>query len=73
MEKVSGSSKRAMAREQKLANIAYKIFSGSMMVLTMYGTLLCGSQVYSIYMNRKARQIEAEQQPIDRIKPKTDC
>uniref|UniRef100_A0A8C4QZ06 Uncharacterized protein n=1 Tax=Eptatretus burgeri TaxID=7764 RepID=A0A8C4QZ06_EPTBU len=58
--------------ERKLANIAYKLFSGSMMVLTVYGAFLCSSQVYSIYMNRKARKLEAAQQPIDQIKRNTD-
>ncbi|NXN91124.1 COX14 protein, partial [Rhinopomastus cyanomelas] len=45
-----------MVSGKQLADIGYKTFSGSMMLLTLYGGYLCGVRVYQIVQLRRQRQ-----------------
>ncbi|XP_006030820.1 cytochrome c oxidase assembly protein COX14, partial [Alligator sinensis] len=40
----------------RLADLGYKAFSGSMMVLTVFASALCSVRVYRMLRHRKARQ-----------------
>lgn len=44
---------------KQLADFGYKAFSGSMMLLTVYGGYLCGVRAYRLLQNRRARQASA--------------
>ncbi|KYO27216.1 cytochrome c oxidase assembly-like protein 14 [Alligator mississippiensis] len=46
----------AMVSAQRLADLGYKAFSGSMMALTVFASALCTVRVYHMLRHRKARQ-----------------
>ncbi|XP_074785698.1 cytochrome c oxidase assembly protein COX14 [Athene noctua] len=48
-----------MVSGRRLADFSYKAFSGSMMLLTVYGGYLCGVRVYRILQRRRERQAAA--------------
>ncbi|XP_032638199.1 cytochrome c oxidase assembly protein COX14 [Chelonoidis abingdonii] len=48
-----------MVSAKQLADAGYKAFSGSMMLLTVYGGYLCSARVYRYFQRRRAlRQLE---------------
>lgn len=55
----SASGGAAMVSGKQLADFGYKAFSGSMMLLTVYGGYLCGVRAYRLLQNRRARQASA--------------
>ncbi|NWU99435.1 COX14 protein, partial [Upupa epops] len=48
-----------MVSSKQLADIGYKAFSGSMMLLTLYGGYLCGVRAYHLLQRRRERQSSA--------------
>ncbi|KAM7138884.1 cytochrome c oxidase assembly protein COX14 [Macrochelys suwanniensis] len=52
-----------MASAKQLADFGYKAFSGSMMLLTLYGGYLCSARAYRYFQRQKARQ-QLEQNPL---------
>ncbi|XP_040196211.1 cytochrome c oxidase assembly protein COX14 homolog [Rana temporaria] len=57
-----------MVSSKRLADIGYKTFSGTMMLLTMYGGYLCSLRVYRYFTRREQLRIAAENQTEDIIK-----
>ncbi|XP_053149963.1 cytochrome c oxidase assembly protein COX14 [Hemicordylus capensis] len=53
-----------MVSAKQLADISYKTFSGSMMLLTLYGGYLCSARVYRFFQ-RKSLQKQLEQEQIN--------
>ncbi|XP_075190669.1 cytochrome c oxidase assembly protein COX14 [Anomaloglossus baeobatrachus] len=51
-----------MASSRRLADIGYKVFSGSMMLLTLYGGYLCSLRAYRYFQRREQLAIAAENQ-----------
>ncbi|XP_074710088.1 cytochrome c oxidase assembly protein COX14 [Strix uralensis] len=49
----------AMVSGKQLADFGYKAFSGSMMLLTVYGGYLCGVRAYRLLQRRRERQAAA--------------
>ncbi|NWH71533.1 COX14 protein, partial [Piaya cayana] len=45
-----------MVSGKQLADIGYKAFSGSMMLLTLYGGYLCSVRAYRLLQRRQERQ-----------------
>ncbi|XP_029893107.1 cytochrome c oxidase assembly protein COX14 homolog [Aquila chrysaetos chrysaetos] len=45
-----------MVSGKQLADFGYKAFSGSMMLLTIYGGYLCGVRAYRLLQRRRERQ-----------------
>ncbi|CAM5116391.1 cytochrome c oxidase assembly protein COX14 [Chelonia mydas] len=51
-----------MGSAKQLADFGYKAFSGSMMLLTVYGGYLCSARVYRYFQRQKAlKQLEQNQ------------
>ncbi|OPJ69912.1 cytochrome c oxidase assembly protein COX14-like [Patagioenas fasciata monilis] len=46
----------AMVSGKQLADFGYKAFSGSMMLLTVYGGYLCSVRAYRLLQRRRERQ-----------------
>ncbi|XP_028566585.1 cytochrome c oxidase assembly protein COX14 [Podarcis muralis] len=53
-----------MASAKRLADFGYKAFSGSMMLLTLYGGYLCSVRVYRFFQRRNLLK-QLEQQEIN--------
>ncbi|KAL4691330.1 hypothetical protein H8957_003452 [Semnopithecus entellus] len=51
-----------MPTGKQLADIGYKTFSASMMLLTVYGGYLCSVGVYHYFQHRRAQRQAAEEQ-----------
>ncbi|XP_047598452.1 cytochrome c oxidase assembly protein COX14 [Lutra lutra] len=51
-----------MPTAKQLADIGYKTFSASMMLLTVYGGYLCSAQAYRYFQLRSAWRQAAEEQ-----------
>ncbi|XP_075055219.1 cytochrome c oxidase assembly protein COX14 [Mixophyes fleayi] len=51
-----------MASPKRLADIGYKMFSGSMMLLTLYGGYLCTLRAYRYFQRRDQLREAAENQ-----------
>ncbi|GAB0201449.1 glycerol-3-phosphate dehydrogenase, cytoplasmic [Grus japonensis] len=49
----------AMVSGKQLADFGYKAFSGSMLLLTVYGGYLCGVRAYRLLQRRRERQAAA--------------
>ncbi|KAG8452727.1 hypothetical protein GDO86_004500 [Hymenochirus boettgeri] len=62
------SHRKAMASPKRLADIGYKVFSGSMMLLTLYGGYLCSIRAYRYFQRREQLQLTAENQSEDTLK-----
>ncbi|NWT05652.1 COX14 protein, partial [Mionectes macconnelli] len=45
-----------MVSGKQLADFGYKAFSGSMMLLTLYGGYLCSVRVHRLLQHRRQRQ-----------------
>ncbi|XP_073469264.1 cytochrome c oxidase assembly protein COX14 [Aquarana catesbeiana] len=57
-----------MVSSKRLADLGYKTFSGTMMLLTLYGGYLCSLRVYRYFYRREQLRIAAENQTEDIIK-----
>uniref|UniRef100_A0A8C3XRP9 Cytochrome c oxidase assembly factor COX14 n=1 Tax=Chelydra serpentina TaxID=8475 RepID=A0A8C3XRP9_CHESE len=53
-----------MASAKQLADFGYKAFSGSMMLLTLYGGYLCSARAYRYFQRQQALK-QLEQNPLD--------
>nr|XP_058938829.1 cytochrome c oxidase assembly protein COX14 isoform X1 [Kogia breviceps] len=51
-----------MPTAKQLADIGYKTFSTSMMLLTVYGGYLCSVRVYHYFQRRSSQRQAAEEQ-----------
>ncbi|XP_029287284.1 cytochrome c oxidase assembly protein COX14 homolog [Cottoperca gobio] len=51
-----------MVSGKRLADISYRAFSGSMMLLTMYGSYLCVMRGYRFMQKQKQLKVAAENQ-----------
>ncbi|XP_005877358.1 PREDICTED: cytochrome c oxidase assembly protein COX14 isoform X1 [Myotis brandtii] len=51
-----------MPTAKQLADIGYKTFSTSMMLLTVYGGYLCSVRAYHFFQRRSSRRQAAEEQ-----------
>ncbi|XP_063808090.1 cytochrome c oxidase assembly protein COX14 [Pseudophryne corroboree] len=51
-----------MTSAKRLADIGYKMFSGSMMLLTLYGGYLCSLRAYRYFQRREQLQEAAKNQ-----------
>ncbi|XP_077026974.1 cytochrome c oxidase assembly protein COX14 [Tamandua tetradactyla] len=50
-----------MPTAKQLADLGYKTFSASMMLLTVYGGYLCSARAYRYFQLRSSRRQAAEQ------------
>ncbi|XP_075758170.1 cytochrome c oxidase assembly protein COX14 [Pelodiscus sinensis] len=51
-----------MVSAKQLADFSYKAFSGSMMLLTLYGGYLCSARAYRYFQRQQAlKQLEQAQ------------
>jgi len=57
-----------MITAKRLADYGYRAFSGSMMVLTLYGGYLCVMRAYRFQQKQKQLQLAAENQDPDVLK-----
>ncbi|KAE8627090.1 hypothetical protein XENTR_v10006872 [Xenopus tropicalis] len=51
-----------MASPKRYADIGYRLFSGSMMLLTLYGGYLCSVRAYRYFQRREQLRLAAENQ-----------
>ncbi|XP_072259274.1 cytochrome c oxidase assembly protein COX14 [Pyxicephalus adspersus] len=51
-----------MVSTKRLADLGYKVFSGTMMVLTLYGGYLCSVRAYHYLQHKEQRRLAAERQ-----------
>ncbi|XP_036414924.1 cytochrome c oxidase assembly protein COX14 homolog [Colossoma macropomum] len=54
-----------MLTTKRMADVGYRLFSGSMMLLTVYGGYLCSMRFYRYVQRQKQLQLEAQNQAID--------
>lgn len=59
------SSEFLMLSTKHLADVGYRVFSGSMMLLTLYGGYLCTLRGYRYVQRQKQLQLAAQNQSID--------
>ncbi|XP_078545247.1 cytochrome c oxidase assembly protein COX14 [Lissotriton helveticus] len=57
-----------MPSTKRLADIGYKAFSGSMMLLTLYGGYLCSVRAYRYFQRREVLKQAAESQTSEILK-----
>lgn len=57
-----------MVSAKRLADIGYRTFSGSMMLLTVYGSYLCMMRAYRYMDRQKQLKLAAENQDTENIK-----
>ncbi|XP_061796260.1 cytochrome c oxidase assembly protein COX14 homolog [Nerophis lumbriciformis] len=57
-----------MVTAKRLADIGYRAFSGSMMLLTVYGGYLCAMRGYRFMQKQKRLKLAAENQDPEVIK-----
>ncbi|XP_030054091.1 cytochrome c oxidase assembly protein COX14 [Microcaecilia unicolor] len=57
-----------MVTSRHFADIGYKAFSGSMMILTLYGGYLCSIRAYRYFQRRNKLKEAAENQTSEIIK-----
>ncbi|XP_018415648.1 PREDICTED: cytochrome c oxidase assembly protein COX14 [Nanorana parkeri] len=51
-----------MASSKRFADLAYKTFSGTMILLTLYGGYLCSLRAYGYFQRKQALRAAAENQ-----------
>ncbi|KAF4093956.1 hypothetical protein AMELA_G00007700 [Ameiurus melas] len=54
-----------MLNTKRLADVGYRVFSGSMMLLTLYGGYLCAMRGYRYMLRQKQLKLAAQNQNID--------
>ncbi|KAJ8260308.1 hypothetical protein GJAV_G00179470 [Gymnothorax javanicus] len=57
-----GDNSAAMVSGKRMADVGYKLFSGSMMLLTIYGGYLCVMRGYRYMERQKQLKLQAENQ-----------
>lgn len=57
-----------MVSGKRLADVGYRVFSGSMMLLTLYGGYLCALRGYRYMEKQKQLKLAAENQDPEVIK-----
>ncbi|OCT95951.1 hypothetical protein XELAEV_18013643mg [Xenopus laevis] len=57
-----------MASPRRVADIGYRLFSGSMMLLTLYGGYLCSVRAYRYFQRREQLRLAAENQTDEILK-----
>ncbi|XP_067880886.1 cytochrome c oxidase assembly protein COX14 homolog [Heterodontus francisci] len=57
-----------MMSSKRLADLGYKMFSGSMILLTVYGGYLCSVRAYRYFQRQKAIKAAAEDQVNEMVK-----
>nr|XP_003216978.1 PREDICTED: cytochrome c oxidase assembly protein COX14 [Anolis carolinensis] len=57
-----------MVSAKQLADFGYKTFSGSMMLLTLYGGYLCSLRAYRYFQNKSAMKQLEQQEIVSAIK-----
>lgn len=57
-----------MVTGKRLADIGYRAFSGSMMLLTLYGGFLCTLRAYNFFQKQKHLKVAAENQNPELVK-----
>ncbi|KAF7658059.1 hypothetical protein LDENG_00018110 [Lucifuga dentata] len=57
-----------MVSGKRLADIGYRAFSASMMLLTVYGGYLCAARAYRYMKRQKQIKLAAENQDSEAIK-----
>lgn len=57
-----------MVSGKRLADMSYRVFSGSMMLLTVYGGYLCAVRGYRYLEKQKRLKLAAENQETEVIK-----
>ncbi|XP_072350078.1 cytochrome c oxidase assembly protein COX14 homolog [Scyliorhinus torazame] len=51
-----------MVSSKRLADLGYRMFSGSMILLTVYGGYLCSARAYRFFQRQKTLKAAAEEQ-----------
>ncbi|XP_042560539.1 cytochrome c oxidase assembly protein COX14 homolog [Clupea harengus] len=51
-----------MMSAKRIADMGYRMFSGSMMLLTLYGGFMCTSRAYRFWTKEKQLEVEAQEQ-----------
>ncbi|KAG9260162.1 cytochrome c oxidase assembly protein COX14 homolog [Astyanax mexicanus] len=54
-----------MLGAKRIADVGYRVFSGSMMVLTVYGGYLCAMRGYRYMQRQKELELAAQNQTVD--------
>ncbi|XP_076864854.1 cytochrome c oxidase assembly protein COX14 homolog [Brachyhypopomus gauderio] len=54
-----------MMTGKRLADVGYRVFSASMMLLTVYGGYLCAARGYRYMQRQKRLQLAAQNQTTD--------
>lgn len=54
-----------MLSSKRLADVGYRLFSGSMMLLTVYGGYLCAVRGYRYMERQKQLKLAAQEQNLD--------
>ncbi|XP_055520402.1 cytochrome c oxidase assembly protein COX14 homolog [Leucoraja erinacea] len=57
-----------MVSSKKLADIGYRMVSGSMILLTVYGGYLCSARAYRYFKTKKTLKAAAKDQASEIIK-----
>ncbi|XP_064408482.1 cytochrome c oxidase assembly protein COX14 homolog [Latimeria chalumnae] len=57
-----------MVSGKRLADLSYRVFSGSMMLLTLYGGYLCSVRAYRFFQRKEALKEAAANQSSEIIK-----
>lgn len=57
-----------MVSRKRLADIGYRTFSASMMLLTVYGGYLCAIRGYRYWQRQKQLKLAAINQDLDAVK-----
>ncbi|KAJ8358903.1 hypothetical protein SKAU_G00154280 [Synaphobranchus kaupii] len=59
---LEGKKRATMVSGKRMADMGYRLFSGSMMLLTVYGGYLCVMRGHRYMQRQKQLQLEAENQ-----------
>ncbi|XP_069828229.1 cytochrome c oxidase assembly protein COX14 [Dendropsophus ebraccatus] len=51
-----------MASSKRMADLGYRMFSGTMMLLTLYGGYLCSIRAYRYFQRKEELKLAAENQ-----------
>ncbi|CAN0367336.1 unnamed protein product [Lampetra fluviatilis] len=65
---VTATQKIMTGGGKKLVDVGYRIFSGSMMLLTVYGGYLCSVRVYRYLQRRSHLRAEVERLALEDLK-----
>ncbi|XP_069762037.1 cytochrome c oxidase assembly protein COX14 homolog [Narcine bancroftii] len=57
-----------MVSSRRLADLGYKMVSGSMILLTVYGGYLCSARVYRYFQRQRTLKAAAKDQTSEMVK-----